>query len=444
MNEQAMTSTASAADVHAVPVAGSERIGSIDTLRGVAVLGILVMNIYGFAMSFSAYSNPLADGGTEWYNLGTWFFTHVFFDQKFMTIFSMLYGAGLVMMATRAESRGAPYAGVWYRRSIWLLLIGSLHAYLIWFGDILFYYALIGMLVFLFRNLSPKALIVIACLLLPIALLLSYGGGIYMAKLGVSAAEITQLQGAGEELTEQQEQTLEEWDEMSLFLGPPDEQVIKDNNAYRGSYSEIVAYRAPFVVQMQSQAVLFFMIWRVGGLMLLGMALMKLGILSGKRNSDFYRKMLIAGYGLGLPLTIFSAYDLQAHQWNPMYVFKIGVIYNYIGSVFVAFGHIALVMLIVKKSALPRLMTRFTAVGRMAFTNYLMHSIILTTIFYGYGLNLFGQIPRLWQMAFVVAVIALQLIVSPIWLRHFRFGPAEWLWRSLTYWQRQPMVRPSN
>ena len=122
-------------------------------------------------------------------------------------------------------------------------------------------------------------------------------------------------------------------------------------------------------------------------------------------------------------------------------IIRIGMAPNYIGSVFVGLGHIALVMLIVKTGALKRLMQRFAAVGRMAFTNYLLHSIILTTVFYGYGFGLYGHIPRLWQMAFVVVVIGLQMIVSPLWLKHYRFGPAEWFWRSLTYWKWQPMRR---
>ena len=134
------------------PVAGAQRITAIDTLRGVAVLGILVMNIYGFAMPLPAYSNPLVMGGTEWYNLGTWFFTHVFFDQKFMTIFSLLFGGGTVLMWQRAQARGAKFGRIYFRRSFWLLLIGVVHGYLIWFGDILFHYALIGMFIYLFRK----------------------------------------------------------------------------------------------------------------------------------------------------------------------------------------------------------------------------------------------------------------------------------------------------
>lgn len=422
------------------PVAGTERIDAIDKLRGIAVAAILVMNIYAFAMPFTAYLNPLAYGGTEWYNLGTWFFTHILFDQKFFPIFSMLFGAGLVLMASRAEARGVKYGGIWYRRNFWLLMIGAAHAYLIWFGDILFHYAVIGMLIYPLRNRKPRTLIIIACLVLPVALFVSVGGGEYMLKLQASSLEIEQLQAAGEELSEEQSATLEKWEAMSVFLGPPEEAVRKDLEAYRKGYGEIVIYRAPVAAMMQTLA-MFFLLWRVGGLMLLGMALMKLGVLSGERSNAFYRKLMLGGYGLGLPIVLFSAYDLNAHQWDGMYMFSIGGMANYIGSILVSLGHIAVFMSIIRSGALRNLMQRFAALGRMALTNYLLHSIILTTVFYGYGLGLYGTVPRLAQMAFVVAVVGLQLWLSPIWLRHYRFGPVEWLWRSLTYWQRQPMRR---
>ncbi|RLA30781.1 MAG: hypothetical protein DRR11_12490 [Gammaproteobacteria bacterium] len=405
------------------------------------MLGILVMNIYGFAMPMAAYSNPLAYGGTEWFNIGTWYFTHLIFDQKFMTIFSILFGAGLIMMSTRAESRGSKYTGIWYRRNFWLLLIGALHGYLIWFGDILFSYALMGMLIFPFRKRRPRTLIIIACFMLPVALLTSYAGGVYVDKLQVSVAEIAQVQESGEELSEEQTTTLEEWEAMMVFMAPPDEQVAKDLKAYMGNYPDIVVHRAPMVMGMQTQAILAYLLWRVGGLMLIGMALMKLGVLSAERSISFYRKLMLAGYGIGLPIMFYSIYLVTSHQWDHIFMFRIGMAPNYIGSVFVALGHIAVVMLIVKTGALKRLMQRFAAVGRMAFTNYLLHSIILTTVFYGYGFGLYGQVSRFWQMAFVVVVIGLQMIVSPLWLKHYRFGPAEWFWRSLTYWKWQPMRR---
>ena len=168
---------------NAGPVTAAERLVSLDTLRGVAVMGILVMNVYAFAMPLAAYYNPLIMGGSDALNMGVWFFTHLLFDQKFMSIFSMLYGAGLVMMMNRAESRGVDFAAVFYRRSAWLMALGLLHAYFIWFGDILFHYALMGMAVFLLRKASPKTLIVVACVMLPVALLFNFGGSFYMEEL---------------------------------------------------------------------------------------------------------------------------------------------------------------------------------------------------------------------------------------------------------------------
>jgi uncharacterized protein len=149
--------------------------------------------------------------------------------------------------------------------------------------------------------------------------------------------------------------------------------------------------------------------------------------------------MMLIGYGVGLPIVAIGAWQMWAHDWEMFWLFRVGSLPNYVGSLFVAAGHIGLVMTVVKSGALAGLMRRFTAVGRMAFTNYLLHSLILTTVFYGYGLNLYGEVPRFWLMGFVATVIAFQLWLSPLWLAKFRFGPAEWLWRSLTYWRLQPM-----
>ena len=423
------------------PILGTDRITAIDTLRGVAVLGILVMNIYAFAMPFAAYQNPLLLGGTEWYNLGTWFVTHVFFDQKFMAIFSMLFGAGLIVMWQRAQTRDAPFSRIYLRRQLWLAAIGIVHGYLLWVGDILFHYAVIGLLAFTFRARQPRTLIVIACGLLAVAPLLSLGTAAYVDDLRDRIAVIDELTAAGETLDDDQLATQDEWREIGKFVAPSRADLQRDLDAYRGGYGDALAFRAPTVVSMQTEATLFFVLWRVGGIMLLGMALMKLGILAGTRSARFYRRMQLLGYGLGLPLTIFSAYDLFSHQWDGVYVLGGGMLSNYVGSILVAFGHVATVMRIVDANLWPRMMERFTAVGRMALTNYLLHSIVLTTIFYGYGLGLYGTIPRAGQMAFVVLVLGLQLWLSPIWLRHYRFGPLEWAWRSLTYWQRQPLRR---
>ena len=373
--------------------------------------------------------------------MATWFFTHLFFDQKFMSIFSMLYGAGVIMMMNRAAARGAPFTAVFYRRSAGLIVLGLLHGYFIWFGDILFHYALMGMVVFLFRKASPRKLITIACLLLPVTLLINYGSSFYVEELQAEVATIEQLQSQGTALDEEQQEKLEAWEEIRVVFAPSAEDIEAEVTAYKGTYVDALAQRAPFVAFMQLNLTLVFVVWRVGGLMLLGMALMKLGVLSGERSMRFYRGMTLIGYGAGLPLAILSAVILDTHQFDPLYVARYGGIPNYFGSILVAFGHVGAVLLLVKSGALQAIAHRFAAVGRMALSNYLTHSLVMTSLFYGYGLGLYAEVPRVWQQGLVAALIGLQLALSPWWLKQFRFGPAEWLWRSLTYGQRQPMRR---
>jgi uncharacterized protein len=176
-----------------------------------------------------------------------------------------------------------------------------------------------------------------------------------------------------------------------------------------------------------------------GGRMLLGMGLMKLGVFAAERSRSFYTWMTALGYGIGLPLMIFDATELIRHEFKSDYILQGGIFYNAFGSIVVALGHVGLIMLIVQSGALTWLTRRLAAVGRMALSNYLTHSIVCTTLFYGYGFGFFGQINRTGLAAIVLTIWLVQLWISPIWLKHFRFGPAEWLWRSLTYWRIQPM-----
>jgi len=434
-------SDTAAANDSAAPVLGADRIQSLDILRGIAILGILVMNIYAFAMPFPAYTNPLLMGGTDSLNMGTWFVTHIFFDQKFLSIFAMLFGAGIVLMTGRASAKGARYGRIFYRRQFWLLLIGALHAYFIWFGDILFMYAAIGMLAYLFRNRTPRTLLIVACCLLPITLIMMFGMGFQTQIFQAKAGEVAALVEDGAELSKEQQDLLDQWDQQRPMMAPTAEDIAENVAVHLGSYAEITAFRIPTVIMMQIFGTLFFGLWRVTALMLIGMALMKTGVLTAAKSAKFYRNMLLICYGIGLPLTTYSAFDLYAHDFNALYAFQAGGIPNFFGSIIVGLGHVAVVMLMIKTGFVRNLLSRFAAVGRMALTNYLMHSVILTTIFYGYGLGLYGSVPRFQQMGFVVAVIALQLLLSQWWLARYRFGPVEWLWRSLTYWQRQRMVR---
>jgi uncharacterized protein len=173
--------------------------------------------------------------------------------------------------------------------------------------------------------------------------------------------------------------------------------------------------------------------------MLVGMALLKWGVITAQRSPRFYRTMLAAGFVIGLPVVIYGVTRNFAAGWALGYSMFLGWQYNYWGSLFISLAYIGAVMLICKSNPLEKFTRPFAAVGRLALSNYLLQTIICTTIFYGHGLGLYGKVERIGQIAIVIGVWILQLVISPIWLRKFRFGPAEWLWRSLTYWKIQPM-----
>lgn len=400
------------------PVEERERITAIDALRGVALLGILILNIWAFSMPGAAYINPTAYGDLEGANYWVWYFSHLLCDQKFMTIFSMLFGAGIVLMTSRIEQAGRSSAGVQYRRMGWLVLFGLLHAHLIWYGDILYGYGMCGLGAWFFRKFQPKWLLLIGTALLTVPIFFNLAMGLTMPHWPAEA------------LVDMQQ----DW-------APSAEIVAQEVAVYQGSWLDQMSNRVPTAFFFQTFIFAIWGAWRVGGLMLIGMALFKLGVFSARRSNQFYLSFILLALLVGLPLTGIGVYRNFAVNWDVMYSFFLGSIYNYVGSVFTSLGWVGLVMLIIKHGALNWLMRRLQAVGRMALTNYLMQSLICTTIFYGHGLGYFGQVERTGQFAIVVGVWIVQLIISPIWLKYFLFGPMEWVWRSLTYWRVQPVRR---
>ena len=222
---------------------------------------------------------------------------------------------------------------------------------------------------------------------------------------------------------------------------PSTEHMAEEIAAYQGGFAEQTSRRWISALMIQTQAFFFWAAWRAGGLMLIGMALFKWGVLSAQRSDRFYATMAAVGFGLGLPIVWFGMVQHFAHDWRFEYSFFIGSQVNYWGSLFVAAGYIGTLMLAVRR--LPRLAVwlPLSAAGRMAFTNYILQTVLCTFLFYGHGLGLFGQVERLEQALVVLGVWLLQLLVSPLWLGRYRFGPLEWLWRSLTYWQLQSFRR---
>jgi uncharacterized protein len=398
------------------PVAPSQRIISLDVLRGFAVLGILVMNIQSFSMIEAAYINPTAYGSLEGANRLVWMLGHLFTDTKFVTIFSILYGAGILMMSQRAESRGQSPAGLHYRRSIWLIVLGLMHGYLLWYGDILFKYGVCALLAFVFRHARPRRLLTVGIIIFSVSffLYLFFGWSVrYWPR-------------------ESYQQNLEFWE-------PSEETVSHEISAYQGSWLAQMGHRAHSALRHQTLVFVIRSFWRILGLMLVGMALFKWGVLTAARSRRFYLIAMVLGLCIGLPLVFYGIRENFAHDWTMPYSLFYGLLYNYWGSVFVSLAYISAVMLICKAVRTGLVAKAFAAVGRMAFTNYIVQTLICTTIFYGHGLGLFGQIERQEQILIVFAVWAFQLVGSPVWLRYFRFGPLEWLWRSLTYGHVQPM-----
>lgn len=400
------------------PVRESERIRSLDVLRGFAVLGILTMNVGSFSMPAAAYQNPTVWGELTGLNGWVWGLTHLLGDLKFMAVFSMLFGAGMVLMAERRESRGAPARGLHLTRMAWLLVFGLVHAYALWYGDILVWYAVTGTLLFGLRRRSPRTLIVLALLFWAV------GSGL-MAVAGVSLPSWPEEARA----------------ELAADLDPPAEALEQEVAIYRGGWLDQMEHRVPEALSMQTGVYFFWAFWRVGGLMLLGMALFKLGVLSARAEGRTYVGMVAAGLVLGIPLIVLGMIRNATTGWAAPEFFFLGSLYNYWGSIPVALGWVGAVMLVCRTGALPAITTRLGAVGRMAFTNYIAQTLICTTLFYGHGLGLFGGVDRVGQAGVVLGVWAVLLWFSPWWLARYHAGPLEWLWRSLVYRRAQPFRR---
>ena len=388
------------------------RIASLDVLRGFAVLGILVMNIQAFSMPEAAYLNPTMWGDLTGINLAVWFLSHLLADTKFITIFSMLFGAGVCLFADRVEARRGKAAALHYRRMFWLFVFGLAHAYLLWIGDILAPYALCGCLVFLFRNSQARTLACAGVAVFSVSTLLYLFIGIASLQEVLPQEVVAALRTS--------------W-------APSEFQRLSEVEAYRGSWLEQQPVRVEGSLGLHLYAFPFHLLWRCAGMMLVGMALYKWGVLSAARGDRFYRRLALVGIAGGSAPIIVGTWLNFATGWSWPHSTAFWSQLNYWGGVVMALGYVGAVMLVLRRGWLPGLQTRLAAVGRMAFTNYIAQTLVCTAIFYGHGLGLFGGALR-WQQALIVgAVCAAQLWWSPIWLRNFRSGPLEWLWRRLTY-----------
>jgi uncharacterized protein len=389
------------------PIDLKNRIHSLDLLRGFAVLGILIMNITSFSQISMAYMNPTIGAGLEGYNQYFHAFNYIFADTRFMSIFSMLFGAGVVLFTQRIEAKGKRVAALHYKRMFWLLLFGLIHAYFIWVGDILVTYAICGSLVFFFRKKSIRTLFIMAVILFLIPISLKF-----MTYYGMPADAL--------------ESTF-------AFFHPSAEQIASQTQAMRGSYLEQMPLRVEDAIQIQTLVFMIEMFWRASAMMLLGMILYRKGILSAEKSTAYYKKLMWVGFVPGLILSGIGLSQVYASEWNAAYVMNIGANYKFVSGLFMALGYIGLVIWCYKKGIFKKFQNRLRATGRMAFTNYIGMSVICTLLFNGHGLGLFGTLDRLQQFLIVISVWVLILIISPLVLKNYRLGPLEWLWRKLTY-----------
>ncbi|MEX0962730.1 MAG: DUF418 domain-containing protein [Pseudohongiellaceae bacterium] len=420
------------------PIVTSRRIQSLDVLRGFALLGILLMNILVFAFPFAAYSDPTIDGATEGINFFVFVSMDVLVEGSMRTIFSMLFGAGMLIFLSKRDTDADALRGLFYRRTGLLIVFGLVNAYLfIWPGDILYTYGMAGLLLYFFRDFSAARLAkysVVIFLLLGLTHI-----ALHMdARTLRVAVEAVESLPAGTPLSNEQEQTLADWDVFlqNQFIAP--ELIEQEYESKKSGYVDNLIAYAPINLLLQTVVLISNTLWDVLGMMLLGMAFFKWGWLDASRSAGDYWLLVVLGFGLGLPLNyletatyINSGYQVYwAGAFRPTYD---------VGRLCLALAYIGLIMLLCKYALLHWLRSSLAAVGQLALTNYLSQSIICNFIFMGFGLGLFGDLQRYQVYLVVLGVWIFQIIFSLLWLRAYRFGPAEWLWRSLTYRQLQTL-----
>ena len=431
------------------PVAQADRIQTIDILRGVALLGILLMNIPYFALADNFFEGLLNNPTSI--NFWTNAFITILFEGKMRALFSMIFGVGIILFMARKEREGQSATGLFFRRMGWLVLFGLIDSHvLLWFGDILYSYGIIGMIAFWFRKMKPGylALGVPLVAIIGFALItVFFHQDVRNKRLAFLAVQTAQQKG--QPLTTIQQQAVKDWQAMEKTFFPNPAQAEEHKRLMKSDdYLTVASRYRQESIDFQTKY-LPLTIWDPLTLMLLGMALYKWGFITGQWSRRRYWQTMLLGYGLGLPLVTFSFYfgfknfPTQAAflSYLEQYpVIWINLIYPF-QRILLVMAHASLVILLIQSGSVQGLLNRLGAVGQMAFTNYVMHTVICSLVFFGYGLNQYDEW-QFYQLYFLVAAIwVLQLIVSPIWLRHFQFGPLEWAWRSLTYWKRQPMRR---
>jgi uncharacterized protein len=423
------------------PVPGDERIAGLDVARGVAVLGVLLMNIWAFAGPQAWFDYPLAIADRAGAPVATWVVVHTLFEGSQRALLSLLFGAGALLALQRFERIDPAAArGTYYRRTLLLSAFGLVNAYVfLWPADILFVYGLAGVFLYPLRRLRTRTLVAVALatLAVPAGLRVAELADLRALEAGHDAA--LAARAAGEPLTASQQADVAGW-ERALAKAQPDPADAKTLADIRtmqsGTLAEVWARQARVSLILQTVVAANWWFLDALAMMILGMVLCRTGLVTRPQPAARYVALAVAGFAIGLPLALWQTQTLLASGFDPVAVetAKLGYDLRRLGM---ALGWLGLVLLFCQAARGAWLKRPLAATGRMALTNYLAQSVVCALVFYGFGLGLYGRVTGYWLYVIVALVWALEIAWSVAWLARFRIGPCEWLWRSLIYRRAQ-------
>ena len=402
----------------AMPVRKKERFAILDILRGFALVGIAVANFPEFALFTFLKPDAVAAMPTAGADRWVRFLQYVFVDGKFYTIFSLLFGIGFSIIISNAMRRGASGFRIFYRRMAILLGFGFVHLMFIWSGDILMLYALMGMLLPLFRNCSDRTLLSWAAVLLFVPVIIDFACEFAGVSLSAGVVRLQQHYCAKYGITD---------DNFAYWL--------RDADSYGGVFQFLVQ-GALVRVQEFVDGNRYF---KVMGLFLIGFCIGRRRMYAHTvMRRRMLRRVALAGCFAGLPLSVVYAWSaVNGHPWGNAAHSLLYFVSVYI----VGFAYVAAICLVYNRHPRARVFSLFSAPGRMALTNYIGQSVWGMAIYYGIGLGLGASMGLSLVVPVAVGVWLVEALFSLLWLRLFNFGPLEWIWRMLTYGRRFPLLQ---
>lgn len=408
------------------PVKSQDRIVLLDVLRGLAIFGILMVNMQLFFRPMLYILTGFQGDESTLDQIST-AFIKFFFEGKFYVMFSLLFGYGFFIFMNKNSEPGTNVLPVYLRRMFFLLIIGASHVVLLWSGDILIFYAMFGFLLPLFRKVSDRGLLrwAIWLAIIPSAI---------TALMFVFISLMRQIPEAAPHIEAGLNQGAEAMKELTM----------KAAATYSsGTFAEIARTRL-FEYRILLPGVLFFYPVVLAMFLLGSLAARKRLIENYKDYLPFFKKSARWGALIGIPFSALFAVSYFYAEPQKINIFQtLNTLSLALGGFFMSLFYISSVVLLSNQGKLNTISRLLSPVGRMALTNYLLHSIICSTLFYSYGFGLFGHITTFQGVLLTLIIFGLQIPLSHWWLKKFYFGPFEWLWRSLTYLKIQPLLKPN-